>query len=87
MLKGGVLLAAFDSRRATRDIDLLGGNLSNEMEDVVTVMREIAMIEIDDGLTLNTDNITADKIREDEVQRRKGHDQWVIGPRANWLSR
>ncbi|MDO5439515.1 MAG: nucleotidyl transferase AbiEii/AbiGii toxin family protein [Erysipelotrichaceae bacterium] len=65
-LKGGILLyALFDGEfaRATRDIDLLGKNISNEAEDIRKVFEEIFSIECDDALrydlsTLEVRNIT-----------------------------
>lgn len=41
VLKGGVLLAAFDERRPTRDVDLAGLNLANDAETVLEVVRSI----------------------------------------------
>ncbi len=65
-LKGGILLyALFDGEfaRATRDIDLLGKNISNEAEDMRAVFTEVFSIECDDALrfdlgTLEVRNIT-----------------------------
>ena len=37
VLKGGVLLAAFDERRPTRDVDLAGLQLDNAIETVTAV--------------------------------------------------
>lgn len=42
VLKGGVLLAAFDTRRATRDVDLQADSLSNEASVVQRVICAIA---------------------------------------------
>jgi hypothetical protein len=50
VLKGGVLLAALDARRATRDIDFQGQYLSNELDQVLAVVKSIAGFPIDDGL-------------------------------------
>jgi hypothetical protein len=36
VLKGGVLLAAYDTRRPTRDVDLQGQRMSNKSDDVLT---------------------------------------------------
>lgn len=65
VLKGGVLLAAFDERRATRDVDLAGLQLDNAIETVTKAIIEIASIEIDDGLAIATDQASAEVIRED----------------------
>lgn len=39
VLKGGVLLAAFDLRRPTRDVDLMADDLDNDAENVLGVVR------------------------------------------------
>lgn len=66
VLKGGVLLAAFDTRRATRDVDLHAEALPNEVNVVERVICEIATIEIDDGLVFATNRSSAEVIREDD---------------------
>lgn len=63
-LKGGVLLAAYNLRRPTRDIDLLAHGLRNEEGEVLEVAREIASTHRDDGLTYDVDGATAETIRE-----------------------
>ncbi|WP_020578789.1 nucleotidyl transferase AbiEii/AbiGii toxin family protein [Actinopolymorpha alba] len=65
VLKGGVLLAAFSLRRPTKDIDLQATRVANEIDDVLERIRELAAIDIDDGLEFNSSSITADTIRED----------------------
>lgn len=67
VLKGGVLLAAFDERRLTRDVDLAGLQLDNAIETVTEAIVEIASIEIDDGLAIATDQATAETIREESA--------------------
>jgi nucleotidyltransferase AbiEii toxin of type IV toxin-antitoxin system len=66
ILKGGVLLAAFGTRRPTRDIDLLAHDLSNAPANMLTCMKAIASIPVDDGLNLDAGSATADLIRDDE---------------------
>lgn len=65
VLKGGVLLAAFDERRPTRDVDLAGIELDNAIDRVTGVIVEIASIDVDDGLVIATDQASADSIRDD----------------------
>lgn len=65
VLKGGVLLAAFGSRRPTRDIDLCADHLSGELDAMREVVRTIAAIPLDDGLQLDPDSATAELIRDD----------------------
>ncbi len=64
VLKGGVLLAAFDTRRATRDIDLQADALSNEASVVRMVICEIANVEVGDGLIFDTSGARSEVIRD-----------------------
>jgi len=63
ILKGGVLLAAYDLRRPTRDIDLLAQNVGNDVASVVDIMSEILGISNDDGCMYGA--ATGESIRED----------------------
>ncbi|WP_158603056.1 nucleotidyl transferase AbiEii/AbiGii toxin family protein [Jiangella rhizosphaerae] len=65
VLKGGVLLAAFDTRRPTRDIDVAAVGLPGEPGHVVTAIRRIAAVAVDDGLLFDGDAAAASTIRED----------------------
>ncbi|MGS2616339.1 nucleotidyl transferase AbiEii/AbiGii toxin family protein [Micromonospora sp. LZ34] len=67
VLKGGVLLAAYAARRPTRDVDLQGRWMSNDVDQVLDIVRSIARQEIDDGLIFDTDNAAAETIRDDDV--------------------
>ena len=49
VLKGGVLLAALNARRPTRDIDFAARAIDNDTDAVLRVVREIAVISLDDG--------------------------------------
>lgn len=55
VLKGGVLLAAFDTRRATRDVDLHADLISSDAENVQSVISSIANVPIEDGLIFDTE--------------------------------
>lgn len=70
VLKGGVLLAAYELRRPTADIDFAGVRVSSEVESVRQLVMEIAGTALpaglDDGLTFDLDNVRAETIREDE---------------------
>lgn len=65
VLKGGVLLAAFDSRRPTRDVDLSADCLPGDLDAMREVIRQIAAIHLDDGLDLHPDSTSAEAIREE----------------------
>jgi hypothetical protein len=67
VLKGGVLLAAYGTRRATRDIDLQARHVANEADKVLAMIREIATIGIDDGLAFAAEAATARAIRQDDA--------------------
>jgi hypothetical protein len=67
VLKGGVLLAAYDTRRPTRDVDLQGRWMSNDADKVLDMVRAIARIPLGDGLVFDAVNATAQSIREEDV--------------------
>jgi predicted nucleotidyltransferase component of viral defense system len=67
VLKGGVLLAAFDERRPTRDIDLQAQALGNDTETILAATREIAAITLDDGVAFDVDTATAEPIRDEAI--------------------
>jgi hypothetical protein len=66
VLKGGVLLAALDARRPTRDIDFAALALENSTAKVLAIVREIAAVPLGDGLVFYADNATAETIRDDD---------------------
>ena len=66
VLKGGVLLAAFSLRRPTKDIDLQASGIADDVQAVLRRVREIAVVEVSDGLTFDPSVITAHTIREDD---------------------
>lgn len=47
VLKGGVLLAALEARRPTRDIDFAAQALDNEVDEVLAVVRDVIREEDD----------------------------------------
>jgi predicted nucleotidyltransferase component of viral defense system len=67
VLKGGVLLAAFDERRPTRDIDLQAQAFDNDTETIRAATCEIAAITLDDGVNFDVDTATAEPIRDEEA--------------------
>jgi len=64
VLKGGVLLAAYDTRRPTNDIDFQAQALANDADIVLQIVREICDIDRDDGLIYDVAAATAEVIRE-----------------------
>jgi len=67
VLKGGVLLAAFGERRPTRDIDLQAQALDNDVDNVRTVICEVANLRFDDGVAFDVDGATAAVIRDEDA--------------------
>lgn len=64
VLKGGVLLAALDARRPTRDIDLAAHAFKNTKTETLRIVRRIAEISLDDGLRFDSEHAAAESIRE-----------------------
>lgn len=66
VLKGGVLLAAFGDRRPTRDADLLGQEINNDVTEVTERIRRIAERPRNDGLVFKPDSLRSQVIREED---------------------
>lgn len=64
VLKGGMLLAAFDERRPTADVDLLATAIANDVETISTVVREVLAVEAGDGVVFEHDGLRAHVIRD-----------------------
>lgn len=68
VLKGGVLLAAFGSRRPTRDVDLAGQDLGNSEVEIVALIRSVLEVRLpeDDGIEFDAVAVRSEIIREDD---------------------
>ena len=70
VLKGGVLLAAYDLRRPTADIDFAALAQSREIEHVRQLVIDVAQTVLppdqDDGLQFDTSNVHAESIRDED---------------------
>lgn len=66
VLKGGVLLAALNARRPTRDIDFAGIDLNSDVENVLKLCREIASNIQDDGIVFDIETVSAIIIRDED---------------------
>jgi hypothetical protein len=64
VLKGGILLAAFGVRRPTKDADSNAVSTDVTAEHLAQVVRDIAAIDIDDGVAFDLDTISVQEIRE-----------------------
>lgn len=67
VLKGGMLLAAFDERRPTADVDFLARAVDNEIDAVGQVVREVLAIPVEDGVAFEPDQLRAETIREADL--------------------
>jgi predicted nucleotidyltransferase component of viral defense system len=66
ILKGGVLLAALDARRPTRDIDFAVRAIENTTEVILSAVQTIAAISLEDGMEFDSNGATAETIREED---------------------
>jgi predicted nucleotidyltransferase component of viral defense system len=66
ILKGGVLLAALDARRPTRDIDFAARAIENTTEKILSAVQTIAAISLEDGMEFDSSGATAEAIREED---------------------
>ena len=66
VLKGGVLLAAFDARRPTRDAYFLALDLNNDRMIIETKIASIANIDAADGLVLDISSVSSQVIRDED---------------------
>jgi Nucleotidyl transferase AbiEii toxin, Type IV TA system len=67
VLKGGVLLAAYESRRPTRDIDLAGLQIANDAEQIKARVCEVASLSVNDGLDFDTSAASAEVTRDEDT--------------------
>lgn len=66
VLKGGVLLAAYEMRRPTRDVDLRADRLAANPAAVLDAVRRIAAFPIEDGTVFGVDGARAEVIRDED---------------------
>jgi hypothetical protein len=66
VIKGGMVLAAYDARRPTADLDALARSVANDEAAVLSRVAEIARLapSIDDGVVYRTETATARVIRD-----------------------
>lgn len=67
VLKGGLLLYTIldENARATKDVDMLANDISNQLESIKMVFSEICIITVDDGVNFVSDSIEVERIKED----------------------
>ncbi len=64
VLKGGILLSAYGVRRPTKDADANAVRADVSAEHLTAVVRDIAAVEVDDGMVFDLDSISVQQIRE-----------------------
>lgn len=67
VLKGGMLLAAFDERRPTGDVDLLARSIANDVDSISEVVRQILAVPAGDGVAFDVGALRAAVIRDAEL--------------------
>jgi predicted nucleotidyltransferase component of viral defense system len=67
VLKGALLFLIYNMSRfrTTKDIDFLGIDTSNEQDDLLEIMREVAAIHVDDGVQYDVASMKSEIIKED----------------------
>jgi hypothetical protein len=65
VLKGGMLLAVMDVRRATRDVDMLALGVASDEDGLRAVVGEILAIPMEDGVIFDPSEILIASIREE----------------------
>jgi hypothetical protein len=66
-MKGGMLLAAYDARRPTADLDALARSIANDQEAILVLVSEIVKLPLDDGVQVRTATATSRIIRDQAV--------------------
>ncbi|MEV0894278.1 nucleotidyl transferase AbiEii/AbiGii toxin family protein [Promicromonospora sp. MEB111] len=65
VLKGGILLTAYDVRRPTKDLDAEAIRASVTPVHILRVVHDAAAVDADDGVTFDLDSISIQEIRDD----------------------
>lgn len=66
VLKGGILLGAYDVRRPTKDVDAEAISADVSPEHIRRVLHDISDVDADDGLVFDLDSLTVEEIREQD---------------------
>lgn len=65
VLKGGILLAVYGVRRPTKDVDATAVSASVTPEHIIDVVRDVAVVDVADGVRYDLATITLQEIRDD----------------------
>ena len=67
VIKGGMLLAAYDARRPTADLDALARSVANQEDAMVSLVSDIARLQLSDGVEFNTETASSRLIRDEAI--------------------
>jgi hypothetical protein len=67
VVKGGMLLAAYGARRPTADLDALARSIASDQDAIVSLVSEIALLPLDDGVQYQTATATSRIIRDQAI--------------------
>jgi len=67
IIKGGMLLAAYDARRPTADLDALARAVASDQDTIVALVSEISQLQLDDGVEYHCQTATARIIRDQAI--------------------
>jgi len=67
VVKGGMVLAAYDARRPTADLDALARSIANDQNAIVSLVSDIARLSLDDGVQYQTSTATSRVIRDQAI--------------------
>ena len=64
ILKGALLFVAFNipTLRPTKDLDFLGNAVTNDLDDLKNIIRDICLIEYEDAVVFESDSIDIEAI-------------------------
>lgn len=67
VLKGGLLLAAYQARRPTRDADFAARQTDSDVDETTRIVQEIAAVHTGDGIEFDIDSARGEVIRDEDA--------------------
>jgi hypothetical protein len=67
VIKGGMLLAAYNARRPTADLDALARSTAKDEDAILSLVCDVARLRLADGVEYQTETATSRTIREQAV--------------------
>jgi predicted nucleotidyltransferase component of viral defense system len=67
VLKGALLFIVYEMpfTRPTKDVDFLALSISNNLQDIEKIVKEISRIDVKDGVVFNTESLSIERIIEE----------------------